>query len=67
MNAAIPVYGEDELGRIGKLLRHTLGQLNQQRQLLEQEIAERKRIDNHLRTTGMSWFRRLNWQSSGKR
>lgn len=51
VNAAIPVYGEDELGRIGKLLRHTLGQLNQQRQLLEQEIAERKRIDIHLRTT----------------
>ncbi|MGU3528406.1 ATP-binding protein [Raoultella planticola] len=24
VNAAIPVYGEDELGRIGKLLRHTL-------------------------------------------
>lgn len=51
VNAAIPVYGEDELGRIGKLLRHTLGQLTQQRQLLEQEIAERKRIDLHLRTT----------------
>lgn len=51
VNAAIPVYGEDELGRIGKLLRHTLGQLNQQRLLLEQEIAERKRIDTHLRTT----------------
>lgn len=51
VNADIPVYGEDELGRIGKLLRHTLGQLNQQRQLLEREITERKRVETHLRTT----------------
>lgn len=27
----IPVYGNDELGRIAGLLRHTLGQLNVQK------------------------------------
>lgn len=38
----IPVYGNDELGRIAGLLRHTLGQLNVQKQQLEQEITDRK-------------------------
>lgn len=51
VNAAIPVYGEDELGRIAKLLRHTLSQLNQQRRQLELEIAERKSVETHLRST----------------
>ncbi|OON41756.1 sensor histidine kinase [Izhakiella australiensis] len=50
-NAAIPVYGEDELGRIARLLRHTLGQLHQQRQQLVQEITERKSVEKHLRAT----------------
>lgn len=50
-NAAIPIYGGDELGRIARLLRRTLGQLNQQKSRLEQEIAERKDIELHLRTT----------------
>lgn len=50
-NAAIPVYGGDELGRIARLLRRTLGQLNQQKSRLEQEITERKGIEQHLRAT----------------
>lgn len=50
-NAAIPVYGGDELGRIARLLRRTLGQLNQQKSMLEMEIAERKDIELHLRAT----------------
>lgn len=50
-NAAIPVYGGDELGRIARLLRRTLGQLNQQKSRLEQEITERKGIELHLRAT----------------
>lgn len=47
----IPVYGVDELGRIARLLRRTLGQLNRQKHQLELEIAERKDIEHHLRTT----------------
>ena len=50
-DATIPVYGRDELGRIAGLLRHTLGQLNAQKQQLEQEIAERKTIEADLRAT----------------
>ncbi len=49
--ATIPVYGRDELGRIAGLLRHTLGQLNAQKQQLEQEIGERKAIEADLRAT----------------
>lgn len=45
----IPVYGNDELGRIAGLLRHTLGQLNVQKQQLEQEITDRKVIEADLR------------------
>jgi two-component system phosphoglycerate transport system sensor histidine kinase PgtB len=41
----------DELGRIAGLLRHTLGQLNAQKQQLEQEIGERKAIEADLRAT----------------
>lgn len=48
---AIPVYGNDELGRIAGLLRHTLGQLNVQKQQLEQEITDRKVIEADLRAT----------------
>ncbi len=47
----IPVYGNDELGRIAGLLRHTLGQLNVQKQQLEQEITDRKVIEADLRAT----------------
>lgn len=50
-DATIPVYGRDELGRIAGLLRHTLGQLNAQKQQLEQEIGERKTIEADLRAT----------------
>lgn len=48
-DSTIPVYGRDELGRIARLLRHTLGQLNMQRRQLEQEVAERKEIEADLR------------------
>lgn len=51
IGATIPVYGRDELGRIAGLLRHTLGQLNAQKQQLEQEIGERKAIEADLRAT----------------
>lgn len=51
MQASIPVYGGDELGRIAGLLRHTLGQLSAQKQQLELEITERKAIEHDLRTT----------------
>ncbi len=47
----IPVYGRDELGRIAGLLRHTLGLLNSQKRQLEQEITERKAIEQDLRST----------------
>ena len=50
-DATIPVYGRDELGRIAGLLRHTLGQLNTQKNQLEQEVAERKEIESDLRAT----------------
>ncbi|ROP49986.1 two-component system phosphoglycerate transport system sensor histidine kinase PgtB [Enterobacter sp. BIGb0383] len=50
-DATIPVYGPDELGRIARLLRRTLGQLNAQKRQLEQEIAERKQIESDLRAT----------------
>ncbi|MDX5628076.1 MULTISPECIES: ATP-binding protein [unclassified Brenneria] len=50
LNAAIPVYGRDELGRIAGLLRNTLAQIKHQRSQLEQEITERKAIENNLRT-----------------
>ncbi|MEC5317984.1 ATP-binding protein [Brenneria populi subsp. brevivirga] len=50
LNAAIPVYGRDELGRIAGLLRNTLAQIRHQRSRLEQEITERKAIENNLRT-----------------
>lgn len=46
----IPVYGNDELGRIAGLLRHTY-QLNVQKQQLEQEITDRKVIEADLRAT----------------
>ena len=35
---AIPVYGNDELGRIAGLLRHTLGQLNVQNSNLNKKL-----------------------------
>ncbi|WP_438288198.1 two-component system sensor histidine kinase PgtB [Edwardsiella tarda] len=47
----IPVYGVDELGRIARLLRHTLNQQHRQQRHLEREIGERKEIEHHLRTT----------------
>ncbi len=50
-DATIPVYGKDELGRIAGLLRHSLGQLNAQKQQLELEITERKTIEAELRAT----------------
>ncbi|MFT8210012.1 MAG: two-component system sensor histidine kinase PgtB [Symbiopectobacterium sp.] len=50
-DATIPVYGRDELGRIAGLLRHSLGQINAQKQQLEQEIADRKMIEAELRAT----------------
>ncbi|HHL2826686.1 TPA: two-component system sensor histidine kinase PgtB [Citrobacter murliniae] len=50
-DATIPVYGRDELGRIARLLRHTLGQLGTQKRQLEQEVAERKEIESDLRAT----------------
>lgn len=48
---SIPVYGQDELGRIASLLRHTLGQLNMQKSQLEQELHERRQIESDLRAT----------------
>ncbi|MEE3650738.1 MULTISPECIES: ATP-binding protein [unclassified Brenneria] len=50
LNTSIPVYGRDELGRIAGLLRNTLHQIKRQRSQLEQEITERKAIENNLRT-----------------
>lgn len=50
-DATIPVYGLDELGRIARLLRHTLGQLSAQKNQLELEVAERKEIESDLRAT----------------
>ncbi|WP_127960327.1 two-component system sensor histidine kinase PgtB [Serratia microhaemolytica] len=50
-NTSIPVYGVDELGRIARLLRHTLGQLKQQNVKLQQQIVEKHQIELHLRTT----------------
>ncbi|WP_080752607.1 ATP-binding protein [Pectobacterium fontis] len=50
LNTSIPVYGEDELGRIASLLRNTRDQIKQQRTQLEKEITERKTIENNLRT-----------------
>ena len=50
-DATIPVYGRDELGRIARLLRHTLGQLSAQKNQLELEVAERKEIESDLRAT----------------
>ncbi|AIJ09718.1 MULTISPECIES: two-component system sensor histidine kinase PgtB [Edwardsiella] len=47
----IPVYGVDELGRIARLLRRTLSQQHRQQRRLEREVAERKAIEHHLRTT----------------
>ncbi len=47
----IPVEGRDELGRIGTLLQRSIAQINQQKTQLEQEIAERKAIEENLRTT----------------
>ncbi len=51
--ATIPgFYGRDELGRTyAGLLCHTLGQLNAQKQQLEQEIGERKGLRADLRAT----------------
>jgi two-component system phosphoglycerate transport system sensor histidine kinase PgtB len=42
-DATIPVYGR-ELGRIAGLLRHTLGQLNAQKQQLNRRLASEKRL-----------------------
>lgn len=50
LDTTIPVYGGDELGRIAGLLRRTIGQINQQKNQLKQEISERMVIENNLRT-----------------
>ncbi|MGF7409161.1 two-component system sensor histidine kinase PgtB [Providencia alcalifaciens] len=51
LTTTIPVEGRDELGRIGTLLQRSIAQINQQKNQLEQEIAERKAIEKNLRTT----------------
>ncbi|CNE64938.1 ATP-binding protein [Yersinia nurmii] len=50
LDTTIPVYGGDELGRIAGLLRRTIGQINQQKNQLKQEIDERRLIERDLRT-----------------
>ena len=51
LTTQIPVEGRDELGRIAMLLQRTLDQINQQKYQLEQEISDRKVIEQNLRTT----------------
>ena len=47
----IPVEGKDEIGRIAVLLQKTINQISQQKMQLEQEIADRKLIEEDLRST----------------
>ena len=51
LTAAIPVDGRDEIARVGTLLRQTLNQINRQKIQLEQEITDRKAIEDNLRAT----------------
>ncbi|EKT60708.1 two-component system sensor histidine kinase PgtB [Providencia burhodogranariea] len=51
LTTSIPVEGRDELGRIAMLLQRTIDQINQQKIQLEQEIADRKTIEENLRST----------------
>lgn len=58
LNVKIPVYGNDELGRIAKLLRlflfeinRTNHELNARNQILLNEIQDRIKIQNELETT----------------
>lgn len=51
LQAVIPVYGHDELGRIAELLRQSIAQINTQTLRLEEEIIERITIENDLRDT----------------
>ena len=51
LTTPIPVGGRDELGRIAMLLQRTIEQINQQKNQLEQEIKDRKAIEENLRTT----------------
>ncbi|SPY76931.1 two-component system sensor histidine kinase PgtB [Providencia rustigianii] len=50
LTTTIPVEGRDELGRIAMLLQRSIDQINQQKRQLEQEIADRKAIEENLRT-----------------
>lgn len=51
LTTSIPVEGRDELGRIAMLLQRTIDQINQQKIQLEQEITDRKAIEENLRAT----------------
>lgn len=51
LTTPIPVEGRDELGRIAMLLQRTIDQINQQKIQLEQEITDRKAIEENLRAT----------------
>lgn len=51
LTAEIPVDGRDEIARAGTLLRQTLNQINRQKIQLEQEITDRKAIEDNLRAT----------------
>ncbi len=61
-------YGEDELGRIGKLLRHTPGRAYSATPAAgtgDRPGAEDRSPSAY--DPGMSWFRRPSWRSSGRR
>lgn len=51
LTAAIPVFGQDELGRIAQLLRESIARINTQTSQLEAEIVERILIEKNLRAT----------------
>ena len=51
LTTPIPVDGRDELSRIAMLLQRTIEQINQQKSQLEQEIKDRKAIEQDLRST----------------
>lgn len=51
LNAKISIDGEDELGRIARLLRQSIDHIKKQTQQLEAEIIDRILIEKHLRET----------------
>ncbi|MDF7667772.1 ATP-binding protein [Orbaceae bacterium ESL0727] len=51
LQTQIPVYGQDELGRIAELLRQSMARIHNQTLQLEAEIIERISIEKNLRET----------------